>query len=121
MNSDDPNLTSHLMRAWPIVWPFLGGLGGAIVSLGLAKNENLDARKKLFKMLAGTIAAVFLGPLMVRLIAWWYGAGLRADSEIVGAIYCVVGLFATSLIDRVLRRLENVVDKVPLPGVKEPE
>jgi len=121
MNSDDPDISANLIRAWPLVWPFLGGLGGSIISLGLSKNENLVARKKAFKVVTGTIAAVFLGPLLVRLVAWWYGAGLRADDEIVGAIYCLTGVFATALVDRILRRLETAVDTVPLPGVKEPE
>lgn len=111
MNSEDPELPRSLIDLWPVVWPLLGGLGGAIVSLGLARNENATARKKAFNVLAGTIVAVFLGPLVVR---WTLGA-TRADSEMVGAIYCLVGLSATSVIERIVNKIGEWIDKLPSP------
>jgi len=111
MNSEDPHSSRTLLELWPIVWPLLGGLGGAIISLGLARNENLTARKKAFNVLAGTIAAVFLGPLIVR----WFLGTTRGDSELVGAIYCLVGLSATSVIERVVTKIGEWVDKLPSP------
>lgn len=118
MNSDDPEFPRWIMALWPVVWPFLGGLGGAVVSLGLAKNQNISARKKAFTVLSGTIVAVFLGPLVVRLSL---GASVRGDSQLVGAIYCLVGLSATSLMERFLHKLAKWVDRLPAPSVEESE
>jgi len=111
MNSEDPNLPRSMLDLWPVVWPLLGGLGGAIVSLGLARNEAATPRKKAFNVLAGTIVAVFLGPLVVR----WFLGPTRADSEMVGAIYCLVGLSATSVIERVVAKIVEWIDKLPSP------
>lgn len=110
MNGEDP-LGRSFIDLWPIVWPFLGGLGGSIISLGLARNQNLTARKKAFNVLSGTIAAVFLGPLIVR----WVLGPMRADEEMVGALYCLVGLSATSVIERVVAKIGEWVDKLPSP------
>jgi hypothetical protein len=118
MNHDDPELPRRFAELWPIVWPMLGGLGGAIISLGLARNESAAPKKKAFNVLAGTIAAVFLGPLVVR---WTLGVATRGDSEMVGAIYCLVGLSATSLIERVVRKIGAWIDRLPGPPVQEPE
>lgn len=117
MNDQDPELPRTLMEWWPAVWPLLGGLGGSIVSLGLARNVELAARRKAFNVLAGTIIAVFLGPLVVR---WTLGT-TRGDTEIVGAIYCLVGLSATSLTDRIVKRIGDFVDRFPGPPAKESE
>lgn len=119
MNSEDPELPRSVINLWPMVWPFLGGLGGAIISLGLAKNEKLTAAQKAFNVLAGTIIAVFLGPLIVR---WALGGTARADSEMVGAIYCIVGLSGTSVMERIVRKVSTIVDSLPTPGMgKESE
>lgn len=111
MNHEDPQLPRSVIDLWPIVWPLLGGLGGAIVSLGLARNENLTARRKAFNVLAGTIIAVFLGPLVVR----WTLGPTRADSEMVGAVYCLVGLSATSVTERIVAKIGEWIDKLPSP------
>jgi hypothetical protein len=118
MNSDDPQMPRQLVEYWPIVWPLLGGLGGAIISLGLARNETAAPKKKAFNVLAGTLAAVFLGPLVVR---YTLGVTTRGDSEMVGAIYCLVGLSATSVIERVVRFIAGWVDRLPSPPVQEAE
>lgn len=118
MNSDDPELPRAVVVLWPIVWPLLGGIGGAIISLGLVKNEKLTARQKMFNVMVGTIIAVFLGPLVVR---WTIGATARADSEMVGALYCLTGLCGTSVIERIVRRAQSWVDRIPVPATKEPE
>jgi hypothetical protein len=115
MNNEDPELPAAILRWWPYVWPFLGGLGGAIVSLGLARNEGGSAKKKAFNVLSGTIVAVFLGPLIVRIML---GAGARADSEMVGAIYCIVGLCATSIIELIVRKVAGWLDRLPIPEAK---
>jgi hypothetical protein len=118
MNSDDPQLPRSVLEFWPIVWPLLGGLGGAIISLGLARNEAAAPKKKAFQVIVGTIAAVFLGPLVVR---YTLGVTTRGDSEMVGAIYCLVGLSATSVIERVVRIIAGWIDRIPVPPVKEAE
>jgi hypothetical protein len=119
MNNDGaPDLPRWLVALWPIVWPFLGGLGGAIISLGLSRNETLPATRKAFNVLSGTIIAIFLGPLVVR---WALGQAARADSEMVGAIYCLVGLCGTSVIERIVRKAQRWVDTSGGPLGKEPE
>lgn len=111
MNNEGPELPRSVIDLWPVVWPLLGGLGGAIVSLGLARNENATPRKKAFNVLAGTIIAVFMGPAIVR----WILGPMRADSEMVGAVYCLVGLSATSLVERVVNKIGEWIDKIPSP------
>lgn len=118
MNDNDPNMHRSLVEFWPVVWPLLGGLGGAIISLGLAKNQTLTPAQKAFNVLIGTIIAVFLGPLVVR---WTLGVAARGDSEMVGAIYCLVGIAGTSVIERIVRKAQKWVDVLPVPAGKEPE
>jgi hypothetical protein len=111
MNSEGPELPRSIADLWPLVWPLMGGLGGAIISLGLARNATLTARKKAFNVLSGTIAAVFIGPLVVR----WFLGPTRADSQMVGAIYCLVGLTACSVIELVVRKIGDWIEQIPSP------
>jgi len=110
MSGDD--LHAAALAIAKIGWPFLGGLGGAIVSLGLQRNEKLTPWRKAFTVMSGTILAVFVGPLIVL---WTLGPAVRADNELVGAIYCLTGLASTALIEKVVGKIGDAIDLLPLP------
>lgn len=118
MNNDDPDLHRTIFEVWPIVWPLLGGLGGAIISLGLSKNEKLSARRKAFNVLGATIFATFVGPVFVRM---FLGVAARADSELVGAVYCLTGLCSMSLLETIVKKAQAAFERFPIPTGKDPE
>jgi len=110
MSGDD--LHEAALALARMAWPFLGGLGGAIVSLGLQRNERLTPWRKAFTVMSGTILAVFVGPLIVLQTL---GAGVRADNELVGAIYCLTGLASTAVIEKIVGKVGDFIDWLPLP------
>lgn len=116
MNSSD-----HIWaKVFPFLWPVLAALAGGFVALSLPQYRNLTTWGRISVVFVGFTVAIFLGPLIVRLVM----PGARADTEMVGGLYFIISVsgmaLAPKLAQWIVGRIETVFGTKEGAGIIKP-